>query len=910
MISLNNISYYSNFGAHIFHHVPADRFIISEIDLDIFPLADACHSSSGRRSAIWVFGARVVTTRDVWDVHTFGLDAIDSMAHRWHHRIIADSWSFLDELVLLADEDPNPLHVILDVGFLGNLYDPRPILAALKRIMLRRTINCYFIWGDQYAVAIRAWEKEKFKYFLTQSGFRLTDVGGASSIIAATLSIASYREYLEEAGFKQSAISSDYLIITTEDASIQRTGGIGTYVANIKQLNPACIVLFAAAEIVAKSDQRNTIFAEQILGAITHEQMFEGDGILEALRTLIYTLPALAVCEFQDYQSIGFRLVQAKETLGLPRSLGLRVFLHGNLDYVKFAIATHDEAFYSKDEVRSVIKDKYIFRTVDQVMVPSQYLSRLMVDEYGYDLNNPVIQRLPFDLKSLSPPPSDIAYKKPTMLVYIGKFSPLKGWPDFIDAIISLKHDPSLRLIEKLTVLAPGQLSSSDRSRLEEILPCEHFHLNHVEMLNFLRENRATALFVVPSGGENYPFVFLELLLSACRVIGYRRGGALEVIEDISYLEEFFVEPNPIYLARKIASKIDESPSKYTDIIGSACVKAWRRQEEVNQVLASTIQIQRTDGPDSDISNLDKISIVTPVYNTPERYLDDLRRSIESSAIQPKEWIIVNDGSEPEYTSRLTKFVNQCTRLPCKLVHQRNLGLAGARNRGLLESRTPLTYFIDSDDVLLPHTLTHTALAISSHSGGLLAVSGYAVYFDSLESLGSDVDAYRKGRYWKPLGTSEARSISILQNEFITANSMVNTALALELGGWDQSDKATWEDWAFFLRATWSGFRILLMPWPGYLYRNTPGSMSKVYNRFFGVRRLARNLGLLDRFEANILISLVQTEQQEREYRLRDDSASQELRAIYRSRSWRYTKPIRALRRQIGSIVKRVLNRI
>lgn len=65
-----------------------------------------------------------------------------------------------------------------------------------------------------------------------------------------------------------------------------------------------------------------------------------------------------------------------------------------------------------------------------------------------------------------------------------------------------------------------------------------------------------------------------------------------------------------------------------------------------------------------------------------------------------------------------------------------------------------------------------------------------------------------------------------------------------------------WEDWALFSRLAWSGKRFSIVPESGFLYRNTPGSMSKTYSRYFGRRRLVRNIPGLTRLDANIAMSL------------------------------------------------------
>lgn len=96
-----------------------------------------------------------------------------------------------------------------------------------------------------------------------------------------------------------------------------------------------------------------------------------------------------------------------------------------------------------------------------------------------------------------------------------------------------------------------------------------------------------------------------------------------------------------------------------------------------------------------------------------------------------------------------------------------------------------------------------------------------------------------------------------MTDQYIAASSFINTSIIKSFGGWDETDKSTWEDWAFYSKLAWSGYEFSLMPTIGYFYRNTPNSMSKTYNNFFGRRRIIRNIPSLSKLDANIVISLM-----------------------------------------------------
>jgi glycosyltransferase involved in cell wall biosynthesis len=281
------------------------------------------------------------------------------------------------------------------------------------------------------------------------------------------------------------------------------------------------------------------------------------------------------------------------------------------------------------------------------------------------------------------------------------------------------------------------------------------------------------------------------------------------------------------------------------------------------------------------------VSLVSPVFNTPIPYLIDLFQSLEVSTIQPKEWILINDGSTTEYLGELEKFVlkRSTCHLPIRLVSQKNGGLAAARNLGLAVSTTQFTYFLDSDDALLSHTLSDALVAMWVDPR-YVAVAGLLVYFSEKQALLDDVTIHHINSYWPSVGIPDNRVLGLMENEYISATGLFNTQLMRNSGGWDASDKTTWEDWALYNKLAWSGAEFGLIPNVGQLYRNTPGSMAKTYNPYFGRRRLVRNMPGINKFDAHILYALINQQMTKAEHQ-------KILDLIYSSRSWRITKPFR-----------------
>ena len=93
------------------------------------------------------------------------------------------------------------------------------------------------------------------------------------------------------------------------------------------------------------------------------------------------------------------------------------------------------------------------------------------------------------------------------------------------------------------------------------------------------------------------------------------------------------------------------------------------------------------------------ISVIIPVYNTKD-YLDQCLWSIQRQTLRDIEVIIIDDGSNDgsekiceEYGKRDSRF---------RIWHQKNAGLAAARNRGIEQARADYIMWTDSDDWVEP----------------------------------------------------------------------------------------------------------------------------------------------------------------------------------------------------------------
>lgn len=92
-----------------------------------------------------------------------------------------------------------------------------------------------------------------------------------------------------------------------------------------------------------------------------------------------------------------------------------------------------------------------------------------------------------------------------------------------------------------------------------------------------------------------------------------------------------------------------------------------------------------------------KLSIIVPIYNA-EKYLSECIESILNQTFQNFELILVDDGST-DSCPRLCDFYEKANS-KVKVIHQKNMGVAVARNAGIDMAEGEYITFVDSDDYI------------------------------------------------------------------------------------------------------------------------------------------------------------------------------------------------------------------
>lgn len=112
------------------------------------------------------------------------------------------------------------------------------------------------------------------------------------------------------------------------------------------------------------------------------------------------------------------------------------------------------------------------------------------------------------------------------------------------------------------------------------------------------------------------------------------------------------------------------------------------------------------------------ISIIIPVYNTPDQYLSPCIESIIQQTETHWELIIVDDGSDNKCAHLLDKLAAQDARI--KVFHKENEGVSSARNYGVEKAKGDFITFIDADDTIEPNMLQRMCELQSEHDADVV----------------------------------------------------------------------------------------------------------------------------------------------------------------------------------------------
>ncbi len=206
-----------------------------------------------------------------------------------------------------------------------------------------------------------------------------------------------------------------------------------------------------------------------------------------------------------------------------------------------------------------------------------------------------------------------------------------------------------------------------------------------------------------------------------------------------------------------------------------------------------------------------KISLLTPVYNTPAAFLEEMFTSVVAQTYDHWELCVVDASNRPETSAVLERWAARDERIRVERLPE-NLGIAENTNRALKMATGDFVACLDHDDLLAPFALYELARAA-------MEIPGADIFYSDEDRLSAG--GKRHAPFFKPEWDPELLCASM----YIGHLSAYRRSLALELGGFRKEFDLS-QDYDFALRATERTGAIHHVPHVLYHWREHPDSGS------------------------------------------------------------------------------------
>jgi SAM-dependent methyltransferase len=765
------------------------------------------------------------------------------------------AWHATAELVARLQSSQPTIIIFADV--IEHLPDPLPILNAIRNLLAMNPCNRLVISTPdsqrlesdprglpRNEAHVREWSLDGIRNLLASSGFAVTCLGHTrsnqhdevkrTSILLAAFDRDVFGDRLSQLGIPEWA-HTRHLLVTTEYSGVGIVGGIGTYVAlQHARDERRSLVVYCRTGSDAPALKPGVI---DVVGLLTPDEVDRlpiEDRVLAAVSRLLFLLPDVETVEFQEYRGIGMRICQAKLAGLLPGKCKTIVHCHGNTHYLENAM----QSWTTLRDQFLPVREKISIELADIVVFPSLFL-RQFYERMGIKCIGTVGVQPP--AHSLQPTASARPATIDT-IVFLGKRTRMKGFDLFVEAFTpEFTAALSLRGIRNVVVIAPATPRwDGSRVELPKAFPLvEHSDFGHQQVVEYVLAHAGRALFVEPYRADNFPLAVRDVVMNGGDLVAARAGGIPEIFQTAEFWSDCLFDLSRQDLQRCILDMLDRTPEQRQQIresLVSAHDEAAGRFGGYRQWTTSRRLANKTPSA----------TIMVPFFNTDLSYIEDVFFGINHQTESPAEVIIVDDGSEPDSSEGLRRLAQERLTVPFRIIrHPSNRGLPAARNTALAACSTEILINNDSDDVPLSNFVRNITRAFARNPEFSLAVP-YQQYFD--DGSWFQTAFAQRATVYRPVG--DGLIACLKENRLAHANVGVRVEVARRVGGWDESSRAKFEDWAFYLKLIARGERILVLPSIDTLYRVRRNSMLRTYSDWEGFSRLSITPDGLPRFEA------------------------------------------------------------
>ena len=206
------------------------------------------------------------------------------------------------------------------------------------------------------------------------------------------------------------------------------------------------------------------------------------------------------------------------------------------------------------------------------------------------------------------------------------------------------------------------------------------------------------------------------------------------------------------------------------------------------------------------------ISIVVPLYNTPQQFLVELLDSVQNQTYRNWELCLVDAGQDETVRQTVQERAAADARIRYQKL-EKNEGIAGNTNQGFALATGEYIALLDHDDILHPCALWYVAKAIAEQGADF-------VYTDEVTFEG-DID-HLTVYHFKP----DYMLDNLRSNNYICHLSVFRAKLLAAVGGDERAEFNGSQDYDLYLRLTEQAQKIVHIPHLLYYWRSSPTSVA------------------------------------------------------------------------------------
>ncbi|KAA9339032.1 glycosyltransferase [Adhaeribacter soli] len=541
------------------------------------------------------------------------------------------------------------------------------------------------------------------------------------------------------------------------------------------------------------------------------------------------------VIEAQEYTGIAYYLQHFK-LLGYPEFKDLTILITCHAPEFLYLEYNHVPVY--KFPVYWIAQmEKFSIRAADILVAPSRYIMAETSKRMHWEGVNEFY--LPNPIESPALQLEKIPEFEGFRIVCFGKLAALKGTLKLLQYFDELwkegfKHPLHIvggtQLMFHPEGVTMGDLVAQKYKKyLEAGLLKLHGEMPPANAKDFLKKAHVV---LVPSLVDNLPYTVLEAMSLGKVVLASKQGGQSEVITNGE--DGFLFDHNIPGDFKKKLSEILNLSSEEVKQIGARASQTIRKNYHPEAIypqkmkliegfladkkkkaifpFVEPIKVKPFSVPVAQAEN-EMLSVVIPFYNM-GAYIEDCVRSVLASEYEPKEVLIVDDGSTEQ--SSIDKLAAIEEKYPVTVFRKKNEGLSLTRNYGASRAKGGFMAFLDADDTVEPSYYSK-AINVLNRYENVHFVGCWVNYFEGANAI------------WPAL-TPEPPYL--LFHNMVNSSALVyKTASFLSKGQNDPELIYGMEDWDSVIGMVANGLGGVVLPEVLYNYRVRKNSMARAFTK-------------------------------------------------------------------------------